>query len=176
MLKPDHIQQQKDEPDHILDVFLQPGDYYWGDYRTRIRALLGSCVAISLWHPEKLVGGMSHFLLPTRKDGSIRGDVPNGRFADEVMDFFLGEIEQMKTSPSEYNVQIFGGSSLVHRNAGGMNSSIGDANIKAARKLLEINNFNVEYEDSGSHIYRKVVFEIWSGKITVSRQTTGSIL
>jgi chemotaxis protein CheD len=31
-----------------------------------IRTVLGSCVSITLWHPVKRVGGMCHFLLPTR--------------------------------------------------------------------------------------------------------------
>src|SRR5690606_24666729 len=28
---------------------------------------LGSCVALILWHPTRLIGGMAHIILPTRK-------------------------------------------------------------------------------------------------------------
>jgi Chemotaxis protein; stimulates methylation of MCP proteins len=50
----------------IMEIFLQPGDWYFGDRDTRIRTLLGSCIAITIWHPRLLVGGMCHFLLPGR--------------------------------------------------------------------------------------------------------------
>ena len=33
-------------PDDILEIFLGPGEFYFGEGKTRIRTLLGSCVAI----------------------------------------------------------------------------------------------------------------------------------
>ena len=45
---------------NIVDVFLQPGDIHFGGADTRIRTVLGTCVAISLWHPVRQIGGMSH--------------------------------------------------------------------------------------------------------------------
>ncbi|MGI9213007.1 MAG: chemotaxis protein CheD, partial [Methylococcaceae bacterium] len=55
-----------DNPRDIIEIFLQPGEYYFSDRDTRIRTVLGSCVAITFWHPGILVGGMCHFMLPTR--------------------------------------------------------------------------------------------------------------
>ena len=52
--------------DDILEIFLQPGEFYFGEGKTRIRTLLGSCVAITLWHPRLHIGGMSHYMLPSR--------------------------------------------------------------------------------------------------------------
>ena len=54
------------DPAGVLDVLLGPGDLYFGDRHTRIRTLLGSCVAITLWHPVALIGGMCHYMMPTR--------------------------------------------------------------------------------------------------------------
>ena len=47
------------------DVFLLPGEFHFGDQDDRIITLLGSCVAITLWHPEKRIGGMCHYMLPS---------------------------------------------------------------------------------------------------------------
>ena len=55
-----------------IDVFLQPGDFYFGEAGTRIRTLLGSCVAITLWHPILHIGGMCHIMLPERGERSHR--------------------------------------------------------------------------------------------------------
>jgi len=35
-----------------LEIFLHQGEVYFGDRDTRIRTVLGSCVAITMWHPE----------------------------------------------------------------------------------------------------------------------------
>ena len=39
-------------PPHVIDVFLGPGDFYFGDEQTRIRTLLGSCVAACARDPD----------------------------------------------------------------------------------------------------------------------------
>ena len=46
------------KPDHVIEIFLQPGDFYFGGADTRIRTILGSCVSITMWHPTRLIGGM----------------------------------------------------------------------------------------------------------------------
>ena len=48
-------------------VFLHPGECYFGGGPTRIATLLGSCVSITVWHPRLLVGGMCHYMLPSRQ-------------------------------------------------------------------------------------------------------------
>ena len=47
------------KPADAIEIFLHPGEFYFGDRHTRIRTLLGSCVSIILWHPRLLIGGMS---------------------------------------------------------------------------------------------------------------------
>ena len=99
-------------PEHILDVFLQPGDFFWGDSTTRIRTILGSCVSICLWHPKLREGGMCHFMLPSRGHSEKPMSPLNGRYADEAWDMFLKEIKKNNTRIQDYMVKIFGGSSM----------------------------------------------------------------
>ena len=40
----------------LIDIFLQPGEYFVGDADYQIRTMLGSCVSMTLWHPCKRVG------------------------------------------------------------------------------------------------------------------------
>jgi chemotaxis protein CheD len=95
-------------PDDILEVFLQPGEFYFGEGKTRIRTLLGSCVAITLWHPRLHLGGMSHYVLPNRRHRK-KHEPLDGRYADEVMEMFMRELRHSHTKPGEYEVKIFGG-------------------------------------------------------------------
>jgi len=64
------------DPDGILEIFLGPGDLFFGDRDTRIRTLLGSCVAVTLWHPRAKLGGMCHFVVPTRPASGWRAGTP----------------------------------------------------------------------------------------------------
>ncbi len=73
-----------------IDVFLQPGDVYFGDRHTRLRTILGSCVSITLWHPQRLLGGMCHFILPARPAaGTLDGphSLHGGGFGCGLVDY-----------------------------------------------------------------------------------------
>lgn len=62
------------------------GRYIFGDSHTRVRTLLGSCVAIVVWHPQRKIGGMCHYVLPNRK--AVAGRPLDGRYANEAMEIF----------------------------------------------------------------------------------------
>lgn len=96
-------------PDGVIDIFLQPGDYYFGDESTRIRTILGSCVSITLWHPWKRIGGMCHFMLPQRAQ---RGDEFHGKYADEALELLLKQVRLHKTHPGDYQIKLFGGGDM----------------------------------------------------------------
>lgn len=84
------------KPAHVVEIFLQPGESYFGDKNTRIRTLLGSCVSITLWHPHLLIGGMCHYLLPDRGGKSSTGEL-DGRYADEAIQILLKEVRAAGT-------------------------------------------------------------------------------
>ncbi|MCX9154735.1 chemotaxis protein CheD [Niveibacterium sp. 24ML] len=149
------------------DVFLKPGEFHFGDAHTRVRTLLGSCVAITLWHPRRRVGGMCHFLLPSR----IR---PNGaerdsRYANEAVECFLHELERLNTPASEYQAKLFGGGSMfptLQRSGGGDDGlAVPERNILAAESLMRTHGFNVCARDLGGQGHRTIIFDIWSGDV-----------
>ena len=80
-------------------VFLRPGEFSFAADRLRISTLLRSCVSIVLWHPQRRHGGMSHYLLPSRKHA---GTALDGRYADEAMLMFVRALKHYGTHPSEY--------------------------------------------------------------------------
>lgn len=174
------------KPDHIMEIFLQPGEFYFGDESTRIRTLLGSCVSITLWHPARRIGGMCHYMLPSR-GGKGRCTVsPDGRYADEVLDLFLREIVLARSHPSEYEVKLFGGGNMfprhakwskgrpssVQTHAGGAN--IAHKNIEVGRAMMEKIGFKIKAEHVGGDGRRHIIFDIWSGHVWV-RQSKETI-
>ena len=48
------------------EIFLLPGDFYFGNEYRVIKTLLGSCVSITMWSKRLKLGGMCHYKLPRR--------------------------------------------------------------------------------------------------------------
>jgi chemotaxis protein CheD len=149
----------------LLDIFLHPGDYYFADRHTRIRTLLGSCVAITFWHPELSVGGMCHFMLPERGSEHKTGNVPDGRFADAAIALLLKEIDAVGAPYREYQVKLFGGGNMFPQNSN--KNQLGIQNIKAARRLVKHYGFTCVAEHLGDIGHRNIIFEVWSGEVWV---------
>src|ERR1035437_10101425 len=91
----------------LHEVFLNSGEFHFGERTTRISSLLGSCVSITLWHLRRRVGGMCHYLLSDR--GLLAGAALDGRFGREAFELFRRQVDAAGTSPSEYQAKLFGG-------------------------------------------------------------------
>lgn len=152
-----------------MDVFLQPGDFYFGDSNTRIRTLLGSCVAITIWHPRLHIGGMCHYMLPRRPQHKSP-EILDGRYAEDVMQLFMHELKRSKTKPSEYKTKLFGGGNMfAPSNKPTSHISISNQNIDFGRTILTQYGFNVHAEDLGGAGHRNIIFDLWSGDVWVRR-------
>lgn len=147
----------------VIDIFLQPGDFYFGDAHTRIRTILGSCVAITMWHAAARIGGMCHYLLPSRSAGMSRE--LDGRYGDEALALFMAEIARAGTQPAQYEVKMFGGGNMFPqaRRLGGLD--VGARNAVFGRGLLDKLGFRVKNEHLAGSGHRNVIFELWSGDV-----------
>jgi chemotaxis protein CheD len=151
------------KPDCFIEVFLQPGEFYFGDRETRIRTLLGSCVAITLWHPGLRIGGMCHYMLPMRH-GNHRRTGLDGRYADDAIALFMRELENTGSRPADYEVKMFGGGDQFTVRAPVAPIHVSDGNIDVGRHLLKQNGFKVKAEHLGGTGHRNVIFDVWSGQ------------
>ncbi|SFM83177.1 chemotaxis protein CheD [Rugamonas rubra] len=149
----------------LIDVFLMPGDCFVGDQQYRVRTLLGSCVSITLWHPARRVGAMSHFLLPgsNRKAGAGRA----GLYGADAMDFLLAELERRAVPPAQCQGKLFGGGAMFPRSA--KVPDIGSQNAACARELLRQHGIAVVSESLYGEGHRQLIFTIRSGEV-LSRQ------
>jgi chemotaxis protein CheD len=157
------------QPFQPLEIFLQPGEYYFGDRNTRIRTVLGSCVSMTFWHPRLVLGGMCHYMLPARSGERRYGDrpAPDGRYADEAIALLLKEIDAIGASHNEYQVKLFGGGNMfpdTHKNPA---SQVGMRNVEAARRLANQHGFSYMAEHLGDDGHRSVIFDVWSGDVWI---------
>lgn len=144
------------------DIFLQPGEFYFGEAGTVIRTTLGSCVAITLWHPRRRVGGMCHYMLPAGKDG----DGAPGRYAEGAMQLFLSEIHASRTQLGDYEAKLFGGANMFPQHGiRRPDEGVPARNIAKAKELVLRYGLKVKAESLGGVGYRQVIFDIGSGDV-----------
>ena len=132
----------------------------------RLRTLLGSCVALTLWHRTQRVGGMCHYMLPERSRSC--DDALDGRFADEALAMMVAEMPMYATRPAEYDVHLFGGADTFPESAG-IKFNIGQRNIETGWNLIERYGFNLQSVDVGDCVPRTVTLDLGNGKVHVSR-------
>jgi chemotaxis protein CheD len=156
-------------PFQPLEIFLQPGDHYFGERDTRIRTVLGSCVSLTFWHPQLLVGGMCHYMLPSRDSErrSGAGPAPDGRYADEVIALMMREIDVVGASHKEYQVKLFGGGNMFPETHKPSGANVGQRNVETARTLVKQHGFIFMAEHLGGIGHRNVIFDVWNGDVWV---------
>lgn len=152
-----------DSAGDLVDIFLQPGEHFVGDANYRIRTLLGSCVSITLWHPVRRIGAMSHFLLARRGGGRSSG--LDGRYGEEAMLLMRDELSHMDVDPAECRAKIFGGGDMFPHHARKNVTKVGQKNGEAARSLLQAHGIPIVSESLFGVGHRQIFFNIGSGDV-----------
>lgn len=128
------------------------------DHARPIATLLGSCVAVCLYDPKLKIGGMNHFLLPSRATGDHADTdvVLAGDFAMEVLvNAMLGKGAQK----TRMVAKAFGGGTIVTS----IKMPIGARNAEFAKDWLEREGIRLIGSDFGGPWARKVVWATASG-------------
>ncbi|OYY92269.1 MAG: hypothetical protein B7Y41_16535 [Hydrogenophilales bacterium 28-61-23] len=153
------------KPPHVTETYLQPGELWFGDENTRIRTILGSCVAITLWHPRLRIGGMCHYMLPTR--ARKQGADLDGRYGDEAMALLIRHIDAADCRLQDFEVKLFGGGRMFqHAYCAGSSCAsqqVHDRNIEVARTMAAQHGLPIKAEHLGGHGHRQVILDVWSG-------------
>ncbi len=147
-------------------LLLMPGELYFGRAYEQISTLLGSCVAVALWHPVHHYGGMCHFILPSRLRKPHQA--PEGRFGDEAMTMMMDALARTGSRPSEYQAHLYGGADTMPDHLG-VKLNIGERNIELAWTLIEQYGLRLESVDVGDRVPRTVTLDLATGQCRCRR-------
>ena len=144
------------------------GDVLLGGPEDELHAVLGSCVAVTLWHPLKRVGVMSHVLLPRRGAARQRGDreEQDARFAEDALRVMVARLRDAGVAPGECVCKIFGGAQVFADN----DSGIGNANVRALKSLLSRAGVVIVSENVEGTGHRVIRFVVGTGEVWVSHR------
>lgn len=152
-------------PDGYLDVFLNPGEHYFGECETRIRTLLGSCIAVTMWHPGRRVGGMCHFLVPAPGRRRIGTGGLDGRYGREAILMLLRDAVAADSDPGACQFKMFGGGNMFPALTAGEGNDLGARNSMFVEDILGLLGHSIEAHHVGGVGHRTVAFDVWSGDV-----------
>jgi chemotaxis protein CheD len=154
----------KARPGQHLTLFA--GQLYMGQQAASVRTLLGSCVAVVLWHPLRRIGGMCHFLLPSRR--RVAGQPRDARYGDEALELMLEALLHAGTHPSEWEAHLYGGADTMP-DATGVKFNVGERNIEQGWTLIDHYGFVLQAVDVGDHVPRHVGLSLSDGSVQMRR-------
>lgn len=159
----------------LMDIFLLPGEYFVGDAAFQVRTILGSCVSITLWHPVARIGGMSHFLLPTRANASHTIHSLDGHYGDEALALMCRDLQALGVDPRQCQAKLFGGGNMFPGRVRSDSGHVGQRNGEAARELLLQYGIPITIESLFGMGHRQIIFDISKGDVW-SRQVRPSAM
>lgn len=159
--------------DAVKNKVLLPGELYFGSDCESVTTLLGSCVAITLWHPQKKLLGVCHYVLPSR--ARKKGAALNPRYADEAIKLFLTEVKKQGTRLNDYEVSLLGASNMVVHRYGECRAfescsgciSVACRNRSAAYAIVKSFDLNIKNVELGGSEARVIKIFTESGQIVV---------
>jgi chemotaxis protein CheD len=152
------------------EIFLHPGEFHFCDNKNSIGTILGSCIAICLWHPRLQIGGMCHFVLPDRQVPLNTDQI--GRYAGGCIQLFLAHTQSRGTLIKDYVAKIFGGANTVAELVKDDGDSIGERNANAAMQLLIEQGVDINVADVGETGYRRITFDLSNGDVWAKRHAS----
>lgn len=144
-------------------ITLGQGDLYFGEAPGLLRTVLGSCVAVTLWHPQLHVGGMCHVVLP-----EILKNVDDYRYASSAIEQFIKDIKDHYTHPKDYQAGIYGGANMFPGIASSENHNVGEKNIQAVQEIMLKHGFTISEVNIGGAYSRRISLNLDNGETLVS--------
>jgi chemotaxis protein CheD len=159
---------------HLPHHYLKPGEMFITQEPTLVTTLLGSCVAVTMFHPRRRVGAICHGLLPTCRDSDAALCTRNCALGFKFMDCSIQRmLEQFKAfgmKPREMEIKVFGGADMFGvTEANGQRMTIGRQNVAVTMRIFRDAGLSVLVEDVGGERGRKIFFYTHSGEILLKR-------
>ena len=141
---------------------------------TLVTYALGSCIGTSLFDESKMIGGLSHIMLPenTKKQNATGSE--RMKYADTAIEDMLNELIRRGARRESIKAKIAGGANMFNFSENSILDTIGARNIEAVKNELKRLNIPLTGEDTGKNYGRTVYFDVGSGIMKI--QSLGKIV
>ncbi|MCV2886444.1 chemotaxis protein CheD [Aestuariibacter sp. AA17] len=163
---------QKNPKKLVLNI----GELVFGRGNRIVHTLLGSCIAVTLWHPDRKLAGICHFALPDNKTTPDRHI--DCRYAEDCFKAFEIEAKKRHADLSKFTANIYGGGNMLGKPPANLHFSkhdlpmevapVGEKNALIALTLCHKHGVQVDTVDVGEFGYRKLTFDTRNGQSNVT--------
>lgn len=136
-----------------------------------IKTVLGSCVAVCLHDSAKGIGGMNHFMLPSRLDPD--GDHRSACYGVYAMDLLMNEMMKLGAEWGRLQAKVFGAARLLGITGGAQ--SVPDQNAAFILSYLKTEGIPLLSQDLGGDRPRTIYFFIDTGRVLLKRLGEGAM-
>ena len=137
-------------------IHIAQGEHAIGDDKgTVITTILGSCVAVCLWDPDRRIGGMNHILIP----GGGVSDLGARGAGATAMERLINALMKAGARRDRLTAKVFGGASIV----AGL-SDIGARNAAFALDYLRAEGIGCQSRSVGGRMARQIRYWPESGR------------
>lgn len=142
-------------------VSLSPGEVYFGSAPTVIKTLLGSCVALVVWHKRLQVGGMCHYLI-AEESNKAKINKKAFKYGTNSLEY-LQQTMMSYANIEEFEFSLFGGSNMYKNSR---SPTIGEHNVSYAKNWLKQKNITLKEDDTLGNIGRSITLDLSTGSVT----------
>lgn len=128
---------------------------------------LGSCIAVIVYDPVQVAGGMIHYMLPLSSTNPEKAKSKPAMFADTGVPLLFHSMYELGCKKSDLIVKVAGGGQLYDDHG---TFEIGKRNITVLRRMLWKTNVLIASEDVGGQKSRTVTLDIGTGRCVVKSQ------
>jgi len=160
-------------------IYLKSGEIYFTEEPVIVMTVLGSCVAVTLFHRRLGYSAICHGLLPRcrGRDGCSDCCTESARYVECSIKLMSRQFRHMGVNLGEVEARIFGGSSMFGMTTlRGRHLSVGKDNIEIAIKTMELVGMPVSSMDVGGENGCKIYFNTMTGDVQFKRMPPRVIL
>lgn len=145
------------------EIYIKPGFICFPGEPTRIYAVVGASIVVTVFDNYLKCGGMNHYTRPVRKSSGQSTPV----YACPAIIGLLNIFFEAGSKPENLEAHIYGGAenSKVEGYINGLN----ERNIQVGHEILALKNIRIAGKDTGGNRGRKIVFDTFSGEAIIAK-------
>ncbi|PCJ65739.1 MAG: hypothetical protein COA73_02290 [Candidatus Hydrogenedentota bacterium] len=143
------------QTDNERKQFLLPGELAYCRKPTLLSTLLGSCVAICLYDKKNRWGGMNHYMLPFKNNGTM----VDGKYGDTAFKSLVRLAKASGSVGEDVVASVYGGGNVMgHLGSARLTGqeNIGDKNARVALEMLKKMRIRVIHKELGGVNGRRI--------------------
>lgn len=132
---------------------------------------LGSCVGITLYEPNKKIGGLAHAMMPSYANARFKSNP--AKFVDTAISLMVEKLVEKGCKVNDLEAKLVGGAHMFSSIPKNSFLNIGIKNVNVAKERLSSYGIKLVSEDTGNNYGRTVYFDLATGKVKVKTLFSG---